>query len=165
MPNHLLNLALLLQIVQRFPCQAAIDLQPVHKRGDRDEAVGLHVFVEFVRGGFVEDDGVVGLVLDCWRKAVSARAREQCIWGSRGDAEGLEDGELGGDEGATYPCPLTTSSFASCRQMLLRVPGSEISFPASALLWRYCAHHDCGCWKMVVVVVDEVRSMRIECGA
>ena len=67
-PDHLLDLALLLQVVQRLPCQAAIDLQPIHERGDRDEAVGLHVFVEFVRGGFVEDDGVVGLVLDCWLK-------------------------------------------------------------------------------------------------
>lgn len=64
MPDHLLNLPLLLQIVQRFPCQAAIDLQSVHQRGDGDEAVGLDVFVEFVGGGFVEYDGVVGLVLD-----------------------------------------------------------------------------------------------------
>ena len=64
MPNHFLDLPLLLQIVQRFPRQAAIDLQSVHERGDCDEAVGLDVFVEFVGGGFVEDDGVVGLVLD-----------------------------------------------------------------------------------------------------
>ncbi len=67
MPNNLLNLPLLLQIIQRLPRQTAIDLQPIDERGDRDEAVGLHVFVEFVRGGFVEDDGVVGLVLDCRR--------------------------------------------------------------------------------------------------
>lgn len=64
MPNHLLDLSLLLQIIQRLPCQAAIDLQSVDERGDCDEAVGLDVFVEFVGGGFVEDDGVVGLVLD-----------------------------------------------------------------------------------------------------
>lgn len=64
MPNHFLDLPLLLQIVQRFPCQAAVDLQSVHERGDCDEAVGLDVFVEFVGGGFVEDDGVVGFVLD-----------------------------------------------------------------------------------------------------
>lgn len=64
MPHHLLDLSLLLQIIQRFPCKAAIDLQSVHERGDCDEAVGLNVLVEFVGGGFVEDDGVVGLVLD-----------------------------------------------------------------------------------------------------
>ena len=81
MPNHLLNLALLLQIIQRFPRETAIDLQSVHERGDCDETVGLDVFVEFVRGGFVEDDGVVGLVLDCCpRKVESARDRRRCIW-------------------------------------------------------------------------------------
>ncbi len=64
-PHHLFNLSLLLQITQRLPCQTAIDLESVDERGDCDEAVGLDVFVEFVGGGFVEDDGVVGLVLDC----------------------------------------------------------------------------------------------------
>lgn len=46
------------------------------------------------------------------------------------DQQELVDGVSGwvevirvcGNGGATYPCPLTTSSFASCRQMLLRVP-------------------------------------------
>ncbi len=74
MPNHLLDLSLLLQIIQRLPCQAAIDLQSVDERSDCDEAVGLDVFVEFVGGGFIEDDGVVGLVLDCLRVNVSANA-------------------------------------------------------------------------------------------
>ena len=77
MPNHLLDLALLLQIIQRFPCQAAIDLQSIDERGDGDETVGLDVFVEFIRGGFVEDDGVVGLVLDCGRRIELAGARPQ----------------------------------------------------------------------------------------
>ena len=80
-PNHLLNLTLLLQIIQRFPCKAAVDLQSVHERGDCDETVGLDVFVEFVRGGFVEDDGVVGLVLDCFpEKVESARDFRRCAW-------------------------------------------------------------------------------------
>ena len=81
MPNHLLDLTLLLQIIQRFPCEATIDLQPVHEGRDCDETVGLDVFVEFVRGGFVEDDGVVGLVLDyCPSKIESARAPRGCVW-------------------------------------------------------------------------------------
>lgn len=67
-PNHLLNLPLLLQIIQRLPRQAAVDLEPVHERGDGDEAVRLHVLVQFVRGRFVEDDGVIGLVLYCLRE-------------------------------------------------------------------------------------------------
>lgn len=69
MPHHLLNLALLLQIIQRLPRQTAVDLQAIDERGDGDEAVGLDVLVEFVGGGFVEDDGVVGLVLDCVRES------------------------------------------------------------------------------------------------
>lgn len=64
MSNHLLDLTLLLQVIQRLPCETAIDLQSVHERGHCDETVGLDVLVEFVGGGFVEDDGVVGLVLD-----------------------------------------------------------------------------------------------------
>ena len=81
MPNHLLDLALLLQIIQRFPCKAAIDLQSVHERGHCDETVGLDVFVESIRGGFVEDDGVVGLILDyCPEKAESARDLRGCVW-------------------------------------------------------------------------------------
>ena len=65
MSHDLLDLALLLQIVQRLACERAIDLQPVDQRRDRYEPVGLDVLVEFVRRGFVEDDGVVGFVLDC----------------------------------------------------------------------------------------------------
>ena len=65
MSHHLLDLPLLLQIIQRLPRQTAIDLQTINERGDGDQAVGLDIFVEFVGGGFVEDDGVVGFVLDC----------------------------------------------------------------------------------------------------
>ena len=74
MPNHLLDLSLLLQIIQRLPCKATIDLQSINEGGDCDEAVGLDVLVEFVGGGFVEDDGVVGLVLDCSRTYDLVRA-------------------------------------------------------------------------------------------
>ena len=65
MPDDLLDLALLLQVTQRLPRERTVDLQPIDQRRDRDEPVRLHVFVEFVRGRFVEDDGVVGFVLDC----------------------------------------------------------------------------------------------------
>ena len=74
MPNHLLDLSLLLQVVESLSRQAAVNLQPIDEGGDRDEAVRLHVLVEFVRGGFVEDDGVVGFVLD-WRGG------EVSVWG------------------------------------------------------------------------------------
>jgi len=64
-PHNLLNLPLLLQIIQCFPRQTPIDLQPIHQRCHCYQAIRLHVLVEFVRGGFIEDDGVVGFVLDC----------------------------------------------------------------------------------------------------
>lgn len=82
---------------------------------------------------------------------------------SRGDAEGLGKKKYG-NGGATYPCPLTTSSFASCRQMLLRVPEDDVSPLTSISLTRMCAHHICDCWKMVVVVVDEGRSCKSTVG-
>lgn len=65
MSHNLLDLALLLEIVQRLPCQAAVDLQSIDEGRDGDETVGLDIFVEFVGCGLVEDDGVVGLILDC----------------------------------------------------------------------------------------------------
>ncbi len=71
MTHHLLNLTLLLQIIQRLACQRTIDLQPVHERGHRDEAIGLHILVELIRGGLIEHDGVVGLVLDCFEGTAS----------------------------------------------------------------------------------------------
>ena len=64
MSNNLFDLSLLLQIVQCLPRQTSIDFQPIDKRGDSNQAVGLDVFVEFVRGGFIEDDRMVGLILD-----------------------------------------------------------------------------------------------------
>ena len=65
MCNNLLDLSLLLQICQTSPRQRSVDLKSVDEGGDGYETVGLDIFVEFVRGGFIEDDGVLGLVLDC----------------------------------------------------------------------------------------------------
>ena len=81
MPHHLLDNTFLLQIVQRLPGQAAIDLQPVDEHGDGDEAVGLDVFVQFVRGGFVQDHGVVGFILDCERdRRLDDEGRCKSLW-------------------------------------------------------------------------------------
>ena len=71
-------------------------------------------------------------------------AREQAVvmrrdWGWRVKAQ-------------TYLFPLTTSSFASCRQMLLRVPKYTINFLAALFSHQSRAYHDCGCWKKDVVV-------------
>lgn len=59
-----LDHALLLEVSKALSRQRAVDLQSVDEGGDGDEAVRLHILVELVRGGLVEDDGVLGLVLD-----------------------------------------------------------------------------------------------------
>lgn len=66
MPHDLLDLPLLLQIIEGFAREGTIDLEAIDEGGDGDETVGLHVLVEFVRGGLVEDDGMVGFVFDCF---------------------------------------------------------------------------------------------------
>lgn len=73
--NNLLDLALLLQIRKALPCQGAVDLKSVDQDGDGHEAVGLDILVELLRGRLVQDDGVLGLVLDC---AVVSR-RSLCV--------------------------------------------------------------------------------------
>lgn len=60
-----LDLSLLLQVLQALASQGAIDLQSVDQGSDGDEAVGLDVLVQLLRSGLVENDGVLGLVLDC----------------------------------------------------------------------------------------------------
>jgi hypothetical protein len=65
--DDLLDLALLLKIGERTTGKRAVDLQSVDKGGDGDEAVGLNLLLETVRSSLVEDDGVLGLVLDCVR--------------------------------------------------------------------------------------------------
>ena len=65
MADDLLDLALLLKLGERTAGEGTVDLQSVDKGGDGDEAVGLNLLLETVRGGLVEDDGVLGLVLDC----------------------------------------------------------------------------------------------------
>ena len=70
MRHHLPNHSSILEIGERFSCERAIDLQPVHEHGDCDETVRLDVLVEFVRGGLVENDGMVGLILDCVARSI-----------------------------------------------------------------------------------------------
>jgi hypothetical protein len=70
--NNLLDDPLLFQVGESLPCERAVDLQTVDKGSDSDEAVGLDILLELVRGLLVEDDGVIGLVLDytmCKRKS------------------------------------------------------------------------------------------------
>lgn len=72
MTDNLLDLALLLKVGEGLAGERAVDLQTVDKGGDGDQAVGLDLLLETVRGGLVEDDGVLGLVLDCSAQIMSA---------------------------------------------------------------------------------------------
>lgn len=62
--NNLLDLALVLEIGQRLPGEGAVDLEPVDQGGDGDQAVRLDILLELVVGGLVEDNSVLGLVLN-----------------------------------------------------------------------------------------------------
>lgn len=64
MANDLLDQTLLLQVGQGLAGQAAVDLETVNQGRDGNQAVGLDILVELLGGGLVEDDGVLGLVLD-----------------------------------------------------------------------------------------------------
>jgi hypothetical protein len=63
--DNLLDLAICLEISERFPCKRTVNLQTIDEGGNGDEAVGLDILLELVVGLLVEHDGVLGLVLDC----------------------------------------------------------------------------------------------------
>lgn len=67
--NNLLDLTLLFEVSEGLAGQAAVDLQTVDEGSDGDEAVGLNILVELLGGGLVEDDGVLGLVLDYFNQS------------------------------------------------------------------------------------------------
>lgn len=62
--DHRLDDALLLEVGKALSCQRAVDLHSVDEGGNGDETVRLHILVELLRGGLVENDGVLSLVLD-----------------------------------------------------------------------------------------------------
>jgi len=64
MTDHLLDLPFVLKVIQRFPCERSVDFQPVDEDGDSDKAIRLDIFLQLLGGIFIEDDGVIGLVLD-----------------------------------------------------------------------------------------------------
>ena len=59
-----LDLALLLQVPDSYPCQTPVDLQPLDEDRLADETEGGDLLQDTVVGGLVEDDGVLRLVLD-----------------------------------------------------------------------------------------------------
>lgn len=62
--DNLLDLAVLLKLLESLASQAAVDLETVDKGGNGDQTEVLDVLLETLGGLLLEDDGVVGLVLD-----------------------------------------------------------------------------------------------------
>jgi hypothetical protein len=59
-----LDEALLLEVIEALAGQGTVDLHSVDESSDGDQAVGLDILVELLGGGLVEENGVLGLVLD-----------------------------------------------------------------------------------------------------
>ena len=127
--DDLLDLAVRLEVLEGFPGERTVDLETIDEGGNGDQAVRLDILVELVGDVLVEDDGVLGLVLDCG-------ACQLCILksisrASRSAASGVGGWFLGCAvllvrascvcvlaAAVTYPCPSTTSSSASCLRLL-----------------------------------------------
>lgn len=63
-PDNLLDNSLLLQVGQTPAGNGSVDLHSVDENSDGDQTVCLDILIELVGSGLVEDDGVLGLVLD-----------------------------------------------------------------------------------------------------
>lgn len=59
-----LDHALLLEVRDALAGEGAVDLHSVDQDSDGDEAVRLNILVQLLGDGLVEDDGVLGLILD-----------------------------------------------------------------------------------------------------
>jgi hypothetical protein len=144
--DNLLDLAVGLEVVEGFPGERTVDLETIDEGGNGDQAVGLNILLEAVVLLLVEDNSVLGLVLDCaacqWRflqmtVGLGCARVGEGVGGRRAPERGgfrSEARRLGGylclcvyaacaHCGLTYPCPWTTSSSASCLR-LLKVPGN-----------------------------------------
>jgi hypothetical protein len=126
--DDLLDLAVGLEVLEGFPGERTVDLETIDEGGNGDQAVRLDILVELVGDVLVEDDGVLGLVLDCG-------ACQLCILRVFVACAALRRVWVGGwflgcavllcvrgvcvlAAAVTYPCPSTTSSSASCLRLL-----------------------------------------------
>lgn len=88
MSDDLLDLTIGLEVGERFPCKRAVNLQAIDEGGNGDEAVGLDILLELVVGLLIENNGVVGLVLDYM--VVSGDSRLQGCGERAGAVDGME---------------------------------------------------------------------------
>ena len=64
MVNNLLDLPILLQMPDGNTRKTAIDLQPLDEDALADKSEGGNFLNDAVKGGLIEGDGVLGLILD-----------------------------------------------------------------------------------------------------
>lgn len=132
-----LDLALLLQVPDSYPCQTPVDLQPLDEDRLADETEGGDLLQDTVVGRLVEDDGVLRLVLDlalgpllllCGLAAAGGRGC--CL------SLGLQDGStsqcplVSSRSNGSHPCPTTIpTTFASSETSVghLRPPVHKVS--------------------------------------
>ena len=77
MTDNLLDLALSLEVLEGFPGERTVDLETIDEGGNGDQAVRLDILVELVGDVLVEDDSVLGLVLD-YKSISTALASSRC---------------------------------------------------------------------------------------
>lgn len=114
MTDDLLDLAVSLKVVQSLAGKAAVDLETIDKGGDGDQAVRLHILLELLGSVLVENDGVLGLVLDYKAKDMSANGvlLLSCIFPARPTISGASCGNSAEnrhgrmDGGDCVPLPL-----------------------------------------------------------
>jgi hypothetical protein len=76
--NNLLDLTVGLEVVKGLAGERTVDLKTIDEGGDGDQAVRLDILVELVGDVLVEDNSVLGLVLDC--AAVSSNSpAKRCL--------------------------------------------------------------------------------------
>ena len=68
MTNNLLDLTVGLEVGKGLAGEGAVDLETIDQGGNGDQTVRLNILVELLGSGLVEDDGVLGLVLDYTEK-------------------------------------------------------------------------------------------------
>lgn len=79
MAGDLLDQTLLLKVGKSATSQGAVNLETIDQGGDGHETVGLDILLELLEGGLLEDDGVLGLVLDYRQKTMLVAVYSECI--------------------------------------------------------------------------------------
>ena len=158
MADNLLDGTLLLEIGKGLAGERTVDLETVDKGGDGDEAVGLDILVKLVRGGLVEDDGVLGLVLDCI--LVSHRYSTSSVR-YVGDAvrRGMEQRRISGTTLDKYSCACSVGKPTLCVYVCAcwtsKMCGVHIPFPLDHFFFCFLPPVAAGAWNKSVLSLSD----------